>query len=277
VADRRVALVTGSSRGLGRAVALALAADHDVVVHYRRQAGAADAVVAELRERGARAVAAQAELEDPEHLERLVAATLDGFGRIDTFVANGAAGAFLPITRACRHHTYRTFQTIVTSFVDLVRMLSPHLPSGGRIVAVSGADSRFAVSDHGLIGAAKAGLESLVRNLAVELGPRQITVNAVSPGSFHSESLELAFETGVGDIADRVLRSIPLGRFADPAEIAAVVAFLCSPAAGYVTGTTVTVDGGMAAGGGPWTSLQLESLSGSEDAPRRDPGDQVGR
>jgi NAD(P)-dependent dehydrogenase (short-subunit alcohol dehydrogenase family) len=261
VTGRRVALVTGSSRGLGRSVALALAADHDVVVHYRRRADEAASVVAELRDAGARAIAVEAELEDPDHLERLVVRAVAEFGRVDTFVANGAAGAFLPITRARRHHTYRTFQTIVTSFVDLVRLLDPHLPRGGRIVVISGTDSKFAVSDHGLIGAAKAALESLVRNLAVELGPRQITVNGVSPGSFHSESLDLAMATGVDDIADRVLASIPLGRFADPAEIAAVVGFLCSSAAGYVTGTTITVDGGATAGGGPWASLQLDSLA----------------
>lgn len=261
MSDRRVALITGSSRGLGRAIALTLAADHDVVVHYRRRADEADDTVAELRGLGARAIAVAAELEDPDALAHLVTATIEEFGRVDTFIANGAAGAFLPITRAQRHHTYRTLQTIVTSFVDLLRLLDPHLEAGARIVAISGTDSRFAVSDHGLIGAAKAALESLVRSLAVELGPRQITVNAVSPGSFHSESLDLAMETGVADIADRVRRSIPLGRFADPEEIAAVVAFLCSPPAGYVTGTTITVDGGMAAGGGPWASLQLDSLA----------------
>lgn len=259
--ERRVALITGSSRGLGRAIALSLAPDHDVVVHYRRRPDQAEDTAAELRALGARVITVPAELEDPDALAHLVTATVEEFGRVDAFIANGAAGAFLPIVRAQRHHTYRTLQTIVTSFVDLIRLLDPHLGGGARIVAISGTDSRFAVSDHGLIGAAKAALESLVRNLAVELGPRQITVNAVSPGSFHSESLDLAMETGVDDIADRVLGSIPLGRFADPSEIAAVVAFLCSPPAGYVTGTTITVDGGMAAGGGPWASLQRESLA----------------
>jgi NAD(P)-dependent dehydrogenase (short-subunit alcohol dehydrogenase family) len=265
MSDRRVALITGSSRGLGRAIALALATDHNIVVHYRRRADEAQDTVAELRGLGTHAIAVAAELEDPEALGDLVGAAVEEFGGVDTFIANGAAGAFLPITRAQRHHTYRTLQTIVTSFVDLVRLLDPHLGAGGRIVAISGSDSRFAVSDHGLIGAAKAALESLVRNLAVELGPRQITVNALSPGSFRSESLDLALETGIEGIADRVRGSIPLGRFADPAEIAAVVGFLCSPLAGYVTGTTITVDGGMAAGGGPWASLQLESLARDDE------------
>jgi enoyl-[acyl-carrier protein] reductase III len=265
--ERRVAVVTGSSRGIGRATALALARDHDIVVHYRRRPEEADAAAAEIRALGARAIVVRAELEDPSDLEGLVTTAVDQFGRIDVFVANGAAGAFIPITQAQRHHTNRTFQTIVTSFVDLVRLMSPHFSAGGRIVVISGSDSHLAVTDHGLIGAAKAALESLVRNLAVELGPRQITVNSVIPGSVRTESMALAFDTGVEDISDRVLRSIPLGRFADPAEIAAVVAFLASPSAGYVTGTTVTVDGGAAAGGGPWVSLQLDSLARNSGAP----------
>lgn len=172
-----------------------------------------------------------------------------------------AAGALLLITLAQRHHTYRTFQTIVTSFIDLVRMISPHMPDGGRIVAVSGTDSRLAVADHGLIGAGKSALESLVRNLAVELGSRKITVNSVIPGSVRTESMELALATGVDDIAERVLASIPLGRYAAPEEIADVIAFLCSPATRYVTGSAITVDGGASAGGGPWMSLQTESLA----------------
>lgn len=259
--ERRVALVTGSGRGLGRSIALELASDHDIVIHYRRRPDDAEQTVAALQQCGTRAIAVRAELEEPDDLRRLVDATIEEFGRVDAFVANGAAGAFLPITGAQRHHTTRTFQTIVVSFVDLVRLLSPHLGTGARIVAISGTDSRFAVTDHGLIGAAKAALESIVRNLAVELGPRGITVNAVMPGSFLSESLTYAMDAGVDDLAQRVLESIPLGRFADPKEMAAVVGFLCSPAASYVSGTTVTVDGGASAGGGPWVSLQLDSLA----------------
>ena len=200
-------------------------------------------------------------------------ATLTRFGRVDAVVANAAAGAFVPISQAERRHVSRTLETIVVSFVELVRLVAPHLGPHGRIVAVSGTDSRFAVTDHGLIGAAKAALESLVRNLAVELGPTGTTVNAVVPGPVLTESLTFALEEGTYRGADEIRASIPLGRFADPSEVAAVIAFLCSPAASYVTGTTIVVDGGLAAGGGPWTTLQKASLEARDPlAQRSEPG-----
>jgi enoyl-[acyl-carrier protein] reductase III len=258
---RRVALITGSSRGIGRATALALAADHDVVVHYRRRHDAAEATAEALRRQGAAVLVRAAELEVPDELERLVADVVDRFGTIDVFVANAAAGAFLPVTGAERRHVARTMDTIVNSFVHLVGLVLPHMGDGGRIVAVSGSDSRFAVVDHGLIGAAKAALESLVRNLAVELGRRNITANAVMPGAVSTESLDLAVD-GAGTAAvAAILGSIPLGRFAEPDDVAAVIAFLCSPAAAYVSGATLVVDGGLSAGGGPWVPLQLASLA----------------
>lgn len=258
---RRVALVTGSSRGIGRATMLALAPDHDVIVHYRRRPEEAEAAAAEAREVGARAVSAKAELESPAELEEMIGSAVAEFGRIDTFVANAAAGAFLPIIGSKPHHVERTFRTIVNSFTDLVRLILPHMPDGGRIVVVSGLDSRNAVVDHGLIGAAKAALESLVRNLAVELGDRQITVNAVEPGPVMTESLAYAHEQRLENEPDPVFDSIPLGRYAQPEDIANVIGFLCSEAAGYVSGTVLPVDGGLSAGGGPWTALQKKSLA----------------
>jgi NAD(P)-dependent dehydrogenase (short-subunit alcohol dehydrogenase family) len=256
-----VALVTGSSRGTGSAIALKLAVDHDVVIHYRREPDLAQQVAARAAELGARVVVQRAELESLDDLQELAEAVARELGPVDTLVANAAAGAFLPVAHAGRHHVTRTFDTIVTSFTDLVRLLVPHMPDGGRIVVISGTDSTFACPDHGLIGAAKAALESLIRNLAVELGPRQITCNSVLPGPIRTESLDFAVSSGVDEMTDLLLESIPLGRFADPDEIADAVAFLCSPAARFISGASIPVDGGLMAAGGPWAILQSRSLA----------------
>ncbi len=251
---RPVALITGSGRGIGRATALRLAPTHDLVVHYRRDETAAAEVAKLAEDAGARTVLVRAELESEDDLDALLAAVRESFGRLDVFIANAAAGAFRAALATKRHEVARTLQTIVASFVHLAQGLAPLMGAGGRIVAVSGTDSSFAVPAHALIGASKAALESLVRNLAVELGPRGITVNAVAPGPVVTDSSSLYYDRDP-EAADILRASIPAGRFAEPEEIAEVIAFLASPAASFVNGTVVVADGGLSAGGGPWVAL----------------------
>ena len=123
-------------------------------------------------------------------------------------------------------------------------------------MAVSGLDARAAVPVHGVIGAAKAALEALVRHLAVELGPAGITVNAVVPGAVTTDSSTLHLSQ-MPELRQALIDATPAGRLAQPEEIAAVVGFLCSPDAGFVNGTSVVIDGGLSAGGGPWASAAL--------------------
>ena len=246
------ALVTGSSRGIGRAIALGLAGNHDgIAVHYRREQAAAERVAEHLRERGVDAVVVRAELEAEAELVEMVDALKSRWGRLDTLVANAAAGAFLPVLDHHDHHVQRTVDTIIKSFVTLTGRAVPLMPAGGRIVAISGLDARYAVPAHGVLGAAKAALEALVRHLAVELGPAGITVNAVVPGAVATDSAALHLDQ-MPDLRQALIDATPAGRLGDPDDVGAIVAFLCSPEARFVNGTSIVVDGGLSAGGGPW-------------------------
>lgn len=256
----RTALVTGSSRGIGRAIALRLAAEHDgLVVHYRREQAAAERVADELRAAGRDVLVVRAELESEPELVDMVDAVKARWGQLDTLVANAAAGAFLPVLAHRSDQVQRTLDTIVKSFVTLTGRTVPLMPAGGRIVAISGLDARAAVPVHGVIGAAKAALEALVRHLAVELGPAGITVNAVAPGAVATDSSSLHLDQ-MPVLRQALIDATPVGRFAEPDDVAAVVAFLCSPDAAFVSGTSIVVDGGLSAGGGPWASVAVRGL-----------------
>lgn len=254
-ATRRVALVTGSSRGIGRAVLERLAVDHDCVVHCRQNRADAERVAQLLEGRGTRTLVVEGDLADADARRSIVDSIESEFGRLDTFVASAASTKFAPLLRCESRHVERTLATVVTSFVDLSRATARLMGDDGRIVAISGLDSRFAQAGHGLLGAAKAALEALVRSFAVELAPRGATVNAVVPGAIETASLAAYF--GGNDEARRAMVcGTPAGRLGTPEEIADAVSFLCAPSSRFITGHTLVVDGGAAAEGGQWSSFR---------------------
>lgn len=254
----RIALVTGSSRGIGRATALRLAETHTgVVVHYRRDESAAEEVATALRQRGTDVLLSKAELEDPDSLDRMMATVRDSFGRLDTLVANAAAGKVAPLLAQSDNNIQRTCNTTITSFLHIARLAVPLMSEGSRIVAVSGIDARMAVPFQGMIGAVKAALEALVRQLAFELAPLGIGVNAVVPGVIATAASKAFQDSKLPAIEEAVEKAMPIGRYGTPEEVAAVIAFLCSDDASYVTGQSVLVDGGVSAGGGPFGALTL--------------------
>ena len=247
---RRVAVVTGGSRGIGRGIALRLAADGaDCAITYRREESLAHEVVARMQSQGRRAMAVAVDLGEPAQVGPAVERIAGAMGRVDILVANAAATAFRPLLEQKPHNVDRTFAISVDSFVAAVQAAVPRMPAGGRIVGISGIDSPQAMTGHGLLGAAKAAMESLVRALALELGPEGITVNAVSPGFLETDSSRLYVERGLGqDYAAAVARLIaatPVRRAGRVEDVAELVAYLVSEGAGFLTGQTIVLDGGL--------------------------------
>lgn len=253
---RRVALVTGSSRGIGRAVTLRLAEQGmDCVVHYRRDVDAADEVATRLDELGVRSLICRAEIESPVEIAGMFEQIESTFGGIDVLVANAASTAFRSLLDVEQHHIDRTFATVVRSFILLSQHAARTMGEGGRIVAVSGMDSDVAQKGHGLVGAAKAAMESLVRYLAVELGGRGITVNSIQPGYIASDSSKLYLGDYAEALEEEILRYTPGGRAGTIEDVATMVAWLCSPDAQFITAQKLVFDGGLSALGGPWAEL----------------------
>jgi enoyl-[acyl-carrier protein] reductase III len=244
---RPVALVTGSSRGIGRATALLFAErGYDVAIHYRREAETAEAVAKEAEAAGAQTLVVQGDLQDAEVPSRLLGEVGERFGRLDVLVANAASTAFKPLTEVGARHLDLTMRTVVQSFLLLSQGAVPLMAGGpGAIVAVSGFDSIRVVANHGLLGAAKAALEQLVRYLAVELAPHDIAVNSVLPGMISTDSARLWADTShSGGWAAFEAEQQP-GTIIAPEQIAEIIAFLCSPAGRCIRGHNLVVDAGI--------------------------------
>ena len=240
----RRALVTGGSRGIGAAAARILArAGADVMIGYRSRTADADGVVETLRASGVRAASHAADISTRDGADSLVAATVRALGGLDIFVAN--AGVWPVQDTAVADLDDERWATTMRENVDSIffttRAVTRVIGVGGRIVLVSSTAGQRGEAFHADYGASKGAVISFTKSLAVELGARDVTVNAVAPGWVDTEMVAGAM---AADARERINATIPLGRIASVDDIAGPILFLCSPLARHVTGEILNVNGG---------------------------------
>jgi len=232
-------LVTGGTRGIGLAIALRLVRDGAAraVLGYMRNDAAAEEAAEAVRAAGAEPVLVRGEVSKPRVIEELAAAAPS----YDVVVHNAATGVIRPALETDDRHWDWTLNANARALLSLARATAPAMQPGSSIVAISSLGSQRVLDNYVLVGTSKAALESVVRYLAVELGPRGIRVNAVSGGVVDTGALEYFPNK------DEMLRTVertPAGRLVEPDDIAAAVSFLSSPDAEMVRGQTIVVDGG---------------------------------
>ncbi len=246
--ENQVALVTGGSRGIGKAIVLKLAgAGAKVAFVYRSKAAEADALVAEVAALGGTAKAYQGDVADPETAGRVGAAVLAEFGRIDILVNNAGVirdGLFVRMEPSAWREVLATNLDGTFYFCKAVAEQMVFKQRSGRIVNISSVAGSHVNAGQANYSASKGAVNALTKVLAMEMGKRGITVNAVAPGFIETDMSE-AVRNKAGEI---IKKAIPLNRLGIPDDIANVVLFLCGPAASYITGQVITVDGGLSLG-----------------------------
>lgn len=240
----KVAIVTGSSRGIGAAIARRLAADGaSVVVNFRQGKDAADAVVREIEEAGGQALAVQADMADLEQIEALIAAAVLEYGQLDILVNNAGIGEMLPLETVTDAHFASVFTVNVRGVLFATQAAARHFGTqGGRIINISSGAATAAPASMSVYSASKAAVETLTRSHAAELGPLGVTVNAVAPGLTETDMLSAALTL---EYRERTIGETPLRRLGQPEDIADVVAFLVSDEARWITGAVIPVSGGL--------------------------------
>jgi NAD(P)-dependent dehydrogenase (short-subunit alcohol dehydrogenase family) len=247
----KIALVTGSSRGIGRGIALKLAEKGArIAVHYFQNRQAAQATLERIRAAGSDGFLLQADICQPDEIRRMFQQVRSEFGSLDIFVANARTEAptfYQPPMDISLDQWDTAVDSQAKAFLISVREAAPLMRDGGRIVAITYAPGgRFGSWQPWVaMGAAKAAMESLVRYFAVALAPRNITINSISPGWVEDSvlnSLPDAFQNVVREWQERGWT--PMGRLGTPADIGNVVSLICSPEAGWITGQLIEADGG---------------------------------
>lgn len=244
--NNKIALVTGGSRGIGAATAKRLAQQGaKVAISYNNSKEAADLVVSEIKAKGGEAIAVQANGADNQAPQQLIEAVIQEWNAgIDILVNNAGVFATGNLAESGVEVYDQNFNLNVRGVYETTRAAVPHLNEQGRVINIGSSIAHYAFPGASAYGATKAAVAGLSRSWAKELAPRQITVNTVHPGSINTE---MNPDIPENDFAAYQKTLNPLGRYGSPDDIAAAVSYLASPDAGFVTGSELTVDGGLTA------------------------------
>ncbi|OBR96405.1 MULTISPECIES: 3-oxoacyl-[acyl-carrier-protein] reductase [Clostridium] len=244
IVSKKVAVVTGGAKGIGRAIALKLAEDgFNIVVNYRSSLNSVEKVIGEIKERGSEAIAVQGDVSVFEDAKNIMKQAVDTFGRIDVLVNNAGITRDGLILRMKEEDFDKVIEVNLKGAFNCIRHVSPIMvkQKSGKIISISSVVGVTGNAGQVNYSAAKAGIIGITKSTARELASRGINVNAVAPGFIKTDMTEVLSDK----VKDATLNNIPLKKFGSAENVANVVAFLASSSADYVTGQVINVDGGM--------------------------------
>jgi len=241
----KVAVVTGASKGIGASIAEHLgAAGASVVVNYSSSKAGADAVVGKITGKGGKAIAVQGDVSKQEDIVRLFKETVAAYGKVDILVNNAGIFDFKPLEAITPEHFHSQFNLNVLGLLLTTQEAVKHIgPNGGSIINISSIVGPMAVPNASVYSATKAAVDAITVSLSQELGPKKIRVNSLNPGMVETEGLH-AVGFAESDFRKHVEATTPLGRIAQPQDIATAAVFFASDDAGWVTGQTLLLAGG---------------------------------
>lgn len=243
--DGKVAVITGASKGIGASIAEHLAAEGaSVVVNYATSKSGADAVVARINKKRGKAIAVQGDVSQPEDIQRLFSETKKAYGKLDILVNNAGMYEFAPLDAITPEHIQKHFSLNVAALLlttkEAVKLMGPE---GGSIVNISSIVGPMPAPQASAYSASKAAVDAITVSLSQELGPRKIRVNSLNPGMVETEGLR-ASGLDEGAFREQQERETPLGRIAQPDDIALAAAFLAGDDARWITGQVIVAAGG---------------------------------